>query len=78
MNEREFLNGRIFVDVNTNYRKWKQFIIGTTITKDEQQFEDGYYQNEYCFNVWLGLIGLHIGFRGRRKKRCNGCSQWIN
>jgi hypothetical protein len=47
------------------YKENNQWIIGLTVNKEIESYRNGKNYNKYEFNLWLGLIGLHMIVRNK-------------
>lgn len=45
------------------YKQNNQWIIGVTTNKEVESYRNNDNYNKYEFNLWLGLIGLHMTIR---------------
>lgn len=53
----------------TNYYKGNnQWILGFTINKENEYYRNRDNYKKYEFNLWVGLIGVHITIRNKCKK----------
>lgn len=74
MEEEIRVNKWLSFHLTTHYREWKQYIIGITLNKEEEEYSDNYdnaphrVNNKYEFNLWLIFIGLHMSIRGKSKQ----------
>jgi len=74
MGEQLKINNHLSFGITTHYREWKQYIIGITFNKEENEFSSDYdtaphfIQNKYELNIWLVFVGLHMSIRGKSKE----------